>query len=359
MNREDGGAPSSRAGAGIAAVPRSRPGRARLWFWLRLAAVAALLWWVVHKNGRGRILEALLSADPAWVLAAGAVFFLSILLGAWQWWLLLRFQGIEWGYRASFRTYYSGMFLNNFLPGTVGGDAMRVYEVHRSQAALGKAVAATFLDRLMGFFSLSLMSVIAMGITLWTGTLDQSLFRHLLYAVGVVFACFVAVLSLLLSRRLSSIFQAAIAWTGMKWLGDAFGKIQDTLRAYHARRRQMAGIILVSLAVQVLRVAVHGIASVALGMQVAPVFFFTFIPIIALVAILPINMGGWGLPQSLGTYLYTLPGVIAFAPGDSNVAATALAFLPSVVGLVVMLGGGFYFVTGKPGQKEARMKTPP
>lgn len=345
----EGGAPS---GGTPAVGAKPRPGRARLWFWLRLLAVAALLWWVVHKNGRGRIMETLLSADPAWVLLAGAVFFLSILLGAWQWWLLLRFQGIEWGYRASFRTYYSGMFLNNFLPGTVGGDAMRIYEVHKSAEALGKAVAATFLDRLMGFFSLSLMSVIAVGILLWKGTLDQSLFRHLLYAVGVVFGCFVVVLSLLLSRRLSSIAQAIIAWTGMKWLGDAFAKIQDTLKAYHARRRKMAGIILISLAVQALRVIVHWLASLALGMQVAPAFFFTFIPIIALVALLPFNMGGWGLPQSLGTYLYTLPGVIAGTPTDPKVAAAALAFLPSVVGLVVMLGGGFYFVRGRsPGRK--------
>ena len=64
-----------------------------------------------------------------------------------------------------------------------------------------------------------------------------------------------------------------------------------------------------------------------------------------------INVGGWGVPQSLGTYLYTLPGVISgagTAASDPKVAAAALAFLPSVVGLVVMLGGGFYFVSGKP-----------
>jgi uncharacterized membrane protein YbhN (UPF0104 family) len=193
---------------------------------------------------------------------------------------------------------------------------------------------------------------VAVGLTLWKGTLDQSLFRHLLYAVGVVFACFFAVLGLLLSRRLSSIAHACIRWTGMKWLEDAFGKIQETIQAYHARRRQMAFVIAVSFAVQFLRIAVHWSASLALGMHVAPAFFFTFIPIIALVGVIPINVGGWGLPQSLGTYLYTLPGVIS-GTADPEAAAAALAFLPSVIGLVVMLGGGFYFVTGKPGRKQA------
>jgi uncharacterized protein (TIRG00374 family) len=326
---------------------------ARAWFWARLLAVAVILWYVVEKNGRGRILETLLSADPAWVAAAALVFFLSILLGAYQWYLLLRFQGIDYPYRACFRTYYSGMFLNNFLPGTVGGDALRIYEVHKAADALGKSVAATFLDRLIGFFSLSLMSLLAVAVTLWRGALDESVLRHLLYAVGVVFACFVLVLSLLLSRRLSSLAHVGIRWTGMKWLEDAYAKIQETLRAYHARRRQMAFVVLVSCGVQFLRIDVHWLSSIGLGADVDAVFFFTFIPIIALAGVIPINVGGWGVPQSLGTYLYTLPGVIGAATADPKAAAVALAFLPSVVGLVVMLGGGFYFVSGKPRDKRA------
>lgn len=327
-------------------VPRGR-GRTRLWFWLRLVAVMGILWYVIEKNGRGRIVETLLSARVEFVVFAALVFFLSIFLGAYQWYLLLRFQGIDYGYRASFRTYYSGMFLNNFLPGTVGGDALRIYEVHRSSEGLGKAVAATFLDRLIGFFSLSLMSLIAVAVTLWKGTLDESVFRHLLYAVGVIFACFVGILGLLLSRRLSTLAHGMVRWTGMKWLDDAYSKIQETLAAYHARWGQMSFVILVSFLVQFLRIAVHWLASYALGIDVDPAFFFTFIPIIALAGVIPINVGGWGVPQSLGTYLYTLPGVIGGSAADPKVAAVALAFLPSVVGLVVMLGGGFYLVRGK------------
>jgi hypothetical protein len=104
-----------------------------------------------------------------------------------------------------------------------------------------------------------------------------------------------------------------------------------------------------------------------LGVRISPVFFFCFIPVIALAGVVPLNVGGWGIPQSIGTYLYTLPGVLepvlaasgalsgspSFAATGGNVnvnvAAAALAFLPSVIGLVVMLGGGFYFVRGRSG----------
>src|SRR5690606_25769602 len=107
--------------------------------------------------------------DARWLAAAAVCCFLSILLGAYQWNLLLRIQGIDFGFGAAFRSYYSGMFLNNFLPGTVGGDALRVWDVHRRQlarkeASLGKAAASTLLDRLMGFSALSVFSLLALAL---------------------------------------------------------------------------------------------------------------------------------------------------------------------------------------------------
>jgi len=324
----------------------------QLWFWLRLIAAASLLWFVIEKNGRGRIIGVLFSARPGWVLLAALLFLVSVAIGAYQWYLLLRIQGIDFRLRDCFRTYYSGMFLSNFLPGTVGGDALRVYEVQKGMEGWGKAAAATFLDRLIGFFSLSLLSLVAVAIALWRNTLDQIVFRHLLYAVGLVFASFVLVLVFLLSQRIASLAHAVIRWTTMKWLDDAYTKLQDILSAYRARYAGMGFVILVSCVVQVLRICVHWSSAIGLGVHISPVFFFCFIPVIALAGVIPLSVGGWGFPQSIGTYLYTLPGVLTaasngIAAGDVKVTALALAFLPSVVGLVVMLGGGFYFVTGK------------
>ena len=321
--------------------------RKRIWIWLRLFAALAILWWVIRKNGQGRILETLAGVRerPWWVVLAALLFFLSVVVGAYQWYLLLRLQGIPMGYRACFRAYYSAMFLNNFLPGTVGGDALRVYETKQGSDGWGKAVAATFLDRLIGFFSLSLLSLVAVALALWRGTLDHGVFRLLLYAVGMVFGIFVVVLVLLLSRRIAALVNALIHWAGMRWLAEAHGRMQGILQAYQARWREMLWIIVISCVVQVLRIDVHWFSGIALNAGISPVFFFCFIPVIALAGVVPLNVGGWGIPQSIGTYLYTLPGVLAAA--DNNATALALAFLPSLVGLVVMLGGGFYFVRGR------------
>jgi hypothetical protein len=128
--------------------------------------------------------------------------------------------------------------------------------------------------------------------------------------------------------------------------------MQGILHVYRSRWTEMLWITAVSMAVQALRIDVHWFSGLALGVHISPVFFFCFIPVIALAGVVPLNVGGWGIPQSIGTYLYMLPGVLGSA--DGNATAAALAFLPSAVGLVVMSGGGVYFVAGRKAAAEGR-----
>lgn len=335
-----------------AQLPKASKAKSTAWFWARLAAALAIVAYVLERNGRGKILATLAAAHPAWVALAAASFFVSILLGAYQWHLLLRLQGIDFGYAASFRTYYSGMFLNNFLPGTVGGDALRIYETQKGAEGWGKAAAATFLDRLFGFFSLSLLSLGAVIVTLAQNRLEHGVVRHLLYAMGFVFIVFVTAICFLLSRHLSALMQKLIALTSLRWLEENYARFQASVAAYRARWARMGYVLAISCLVQVLRIQTHWFSAIGLGVHIPAVFFFCFIPVIALAGVIPLNVGGWGIPQSLGTFLYSLPGVLVAggATGDAKVTAAALAFLPSVVGLVVMLGGGIYFVTGRKGK---------
>lgn len=318
------------------------------WTWIRLLLVAALLYWVVERNGRSRIVATLLDADPTWTVTAALCFILSIVAGAYQWNLLLRLQGINYGFASCFRSYYSGLFLNNFLPGTVGGDALRVWDVHRKEASgIGKAAAATLLDRLLGFSALAFFSLLALAYEFHRNELPASLLRRLLWSVGLMSLGFVLLLMPLLSRRVSTVLHAIIRALGLKKLDSTYARVQDSLAAYKARWSRMGYVFVMACLVQFLRVGVHALSAWALHLSLAPSFFFSFVPLIALAAVLPLNVGGWGLPQGLGVYLYALPGVFALpATGgfDPRSAAAALAFLPTAIGMVVMLGGGFYFV---------------
>jgi hypothetical protein len=198
----------------------------------------------------------------------------------------------------------------------------------------------------MGFSALSFFSLLALGFEFQQGDLPAGLLLHLLQAVMAVSVAFLLMLLLLLSRRLSGALRAILNALGLHRLGNLHAKIEDALEAYKARWGRIGGIFLIACLVQLLRVAVHACCAWALHLTLAPAFFFSFIPLIALTAVLPLNVGGWGVPQGLSAYLYALPGILTASTPDFDpaAAAAALAFLPTVVGMVAMLGGGFYFV---------------
>jgi hypothetical protein len=212
----------------------------------------------------------------------------------------------------------------------------------------------------MGFSALSFFSLMALALEFHRQDLPHGLMLKLLQAVGAVSAAFVLLLLLLLSRRFSGALHAVIGALGMERLGNVHAKVQDSLHAYRARWGSIGVVFFVACVVQLLRVSVHAFGALALQLSLAPVFFFSFIPLIALTAVLPLNVGGWGVPQGLGAYLYALPGILSSSAAgfEPKAAAAAFAFLPTVIGMVVMLGGGFYLVvrpaSGRPSREPRK-----
>ena len=60
-----------------------------------------------------------------------------------QWLLLLRNKGIVMGFGRAFTLYFVGMFFNNFLLGTVAGDAVKVALIKSGNESGSAGLAAT------------------------------------------------------------------------------------------------------------------------------------------------------------------------------------------------------------------------
>jgi uncharacterized protein (TIRG00374 family) len=109
-----------------------------------------------------------------WMLIAAVFFFvLSNFLGAVQWRALLSMQEISLPFGQVVLLYFVGVFFNNFMVGNIGGDAIRIYDLKRLTGKGVSGFAATFLDRFIGLFTLSCLSIVAFVLTpaLWTPAL--------------------------------------------------------------------------------------------------------------------------------------------------------------------------------------------
>lgn len=126
----------------------------------------ALLWWVFRSpEKRAEMLEALRTADHAWLAAGLAILAGLILASVQRWRLLLNVQNIFLPFRRVGQLFMIGFFFNIFLPGGTGGDIVKLFYLFRE--APDKKLPgflSIVVDRVTGL--LALMSITAVFATL-------------------------------------------------------------------------------------------------------------------------------------------------------------------------------------------------
>jgi len=129
---------------------------------LQVAVTLGLLWWLFHDEERRTAMwEALQTADWRWMILAVAAAGLCEWFGILRWQLFLRMLHIEVPLREITRLFFIGAFFNQFLPGTTGGDVVRViylmrdHPEHKTAGFLSVAV-----DRLLAVLVLVIMGLL-------------------------------------------------------------------------------------------------------------------------------------------------------------------------------------------------------
>lgn len=120
-------------------------------FLIRMAGTilsAALFVWLLTKQDWARTWQ-MVSEMPFWLLpVAFSLYFGSVIANAVRWFSLIRVQNVEVSFAETLKMVLAGNFASNFLPSTVGGDAVRIAGLARF-TGLSISMASTIVDRLL------------------------------------------------------------------------------------------------------------------------------------------------------------------------------------------------------------------
>ncbi len=276
---------------------------------LRLAVSAALIAWILARTPFHEVAAAFRSADPRWVLAALALVPFGCLASVRRWRLLIRAQGGDAALPFLVRSFLVGVFFNNFLPSTVGGDAIRAMDTARTGVGRAKAVAIVFVDRFVGLLALMLFAVVG----LFLGQLRMpSLFTWVIGGAGVL--ALLAVLLFVLPRIVESRF--ALRWPASV-LARALGW---------------------SLLLQALVVLNAYFLARALHVPIPLASFFLIVPLALFVMMLPVSINAIGVRENVWAFFF-----VAF--GVSAATGVALAWLDFGLVLFQALVGGIVYAS--------------
>ncbi len=301
---------------------------------LKIVISVGLVGFFLQKIEWQEIQKAFSSAALEFWLVAVLLFLTSNLLGAFQWRELLRVQEIRLPTSKIVGLYFVGVFFNNFLVSNIGGDAVRVYDLKRLTGQGLAGFAATFLDRFVGLFTLICFSIIAYAFSpnLWDTVLWMPILFLALMLLGVLIFGF--------SRRMSNLVVRLSGRFLPERIAEFLVKIREGFLLYRSAHGIILRVALLASGVQLSRIAVYYSVGLALEQSVPFGYYVVFIPLIAIVASIPITFGGIGLRENMGVLLFGRVGM-----GDAS--ALALMFLGYLAGILASLAGGILFVARK------------
>ena len=130
----------------------------------RVAVSGWLLVYLIKLSAFSEIARAFSHIDPLYLLAFFLLYFLSISLQSIRWKYLLKAWDVEQRFAVLFRSLMTGLFLNNFLPGSLGGDAFRLYSGARDTGKVEAIAATIFYERILSYGSLVTLGLLVLAI---------------------------------------------------------------------------------------------------------------------------------------------------------------------------------------------------
>jgi len=139
--------------------PEASTKRRRFNFLIKLTISAVALYFVFSKIDFQETLHTIASVNLLYFLLALLAFNLSKIVSAFRFKAFLKPLQIHLSNAYSIRLLYIGMFYNLFLPGSIGGDAYKVYLLKQeNEVKVKHLVSASLLDRVSGLVLLLMMA---------------------------------------------------------------------------------------------------------------------------------------------------------------------------------------------------------
>lgn len=307
----------------------------RLGLVIKIAVSVGLLVWLVRGLGLRAIGERIAAADPGPLAAAACLLALSYFLASWQWGRLLHLAGAEVRPARIIGYTWAAALGNLVLPTGAAGDLARVVGAGQESQRGAEVFAATLVDRLLGLAVLAVIGVFGLLAVHWTGSAENSGARWVAPAVAGNAAASLLLIALVLGpwgrwmvRRIAGRLPVRS--------GAQLARLETALDRYRAPHALLP-LVGISTLIQSSRILAHAQVARALDIQVGLGYFFAFVPLLAVAVSLPVSIGGIGVRESMGAFLFGLLGI-------DPARGSAMQLLAYLVAIAVSLPGALLLI---------------
>jgi len=311
-----------------------------LLFAAKTALSAAL---IVYAFGKVDIEEARLQIRGVSVyaiVAAAGLLLLQMSVAALRLRQVLAALGASCQLSRALDVVFIGAFFSQTLVSFVGGDAMRIWRIVRTNVSLGLATKGVVLDRTAGLAGT--MALVLLTLPFLLGIVREPAMRS-----GLLMALLggIAMLAIVVSM---GYLPAALRQTKrLHWVAEFAQATVSVVRS----AKNLALLLGLSLIIQVFNVITLYVLAVGLSINITFWHCLLLMPPVLFLSMLPISVAGWGIRE--GAMIVAL-GLVGVSPARS--VALSVCFGLSLI--AISLPGAFLFLAqrrpGVPGDGSHR-----
>jgi len=300
-------------------------------FFIKLFISLGILFLLVYATDLETMKDSLYSIRLDAVIYAFCLVLLTRIVMALRWKVLLYFYQVN----ASFIRLLEIIFVSNavghLLPSGVGTDIIRVYELSKDKGGSERILASVFLDRVFGLISMLLVALLAAWYAYFSGQLSGLIPVLITFTLLMLPVAFI-IIRLFVTKKISINTSKKLLLKISVFYNRFVIALQQTDISAHG----YLVLILLSVLVQIIRSLVFMCIFIGLGVDIAIIHYFVFIPIVFILMLVPISIGGLGIRESA---LF-----VFFGPLGLSIATCTIAGLVShAIQLFMLLPGLIIF----------------
>jgi hypothetical protein len=303
----------------------------KIFIFIRIIITLGLFFIIFKIIPYSRLIGIYKNANPFYLLLAISIFFLSIIVAILRWQFLLNSLGVKVFLGEAFLSSFSGFFFNLFFPSFIAGDVFKGFTISYRHGEVGKVATSVIMDRFNGALGLGLIALFSFAIG---GELIRS--RNITFALlALLFFIFCSFL-FIFSKTFFRFFTIFIKKNSL--IMKKLNNFHNQLYFFRQNPSIFIRTLFFSFLTQIFTCLGFFMSAKAFGIDLSVVYFFIIVPIIMVIALIPITIAGAGTREAASIYFFSLVGI-------DKATSLSISFVNLFFMIFIgMLGGIIYVI---------------
>jgi len=276
------------------------------------------------------------------ILLSASTHIYGIWITAYRWQTLLKTQNVRLSVISLTSSTLIGMFFNNFLPTSIGGDLYRAYDItKKADFPMSSSISVLVVERLSGIIASAVFAVAALflGFTAIGG--KSVIIPVIIFLIASLFIFF-----LILNPKIFGVQKFAGRIKFIQKMIDKLKNVYHTFLTFKEYKWVLVKVMFYSLTLQFAVIINYWLASRALNINLGLTAFIFIVPIVSIISMLPISLGGIGVREGSLVFIMVSLG----ASNEKSAMVSLLLF--AMILFFGIIGGLIYAIRPLLAKKE-------